>query len=145
MRDTPRDVGPGRRALREDEFGNIIDGDDVAVFGFRSLFAGHAHGKIPLLAVAVDGDLALHETLMTAARGVKDFRKFGGDFAERQTKSLAFGTSDQSLRRAIENGDEPFGIDADDACACTGQHRLRKTPAAVDLIARPHDVFMLGA
>ena len=45
-------VGPGRGTLRQDQLGDVVDGDDVAVLGVLRLFAGHAHGEITFLAVA---------------------------------------------------------------------------------------------
>src|ERR1700675_3644401 len=42
----------GRGARAQNELGDVVDGDDVAVFGVLRLFAGHAHGEIAFLAVA---------------------------------------------------------------------------------------------
>ena len=38
----PGDVGPGGGTLRQHELGHVVDGDDVAVLGLRSLLAGDA-------------------------------------------------------------------------------------------------------
>ena len=33
--DAARDIGPGRGALRQHQLGDVVDGDDIAVLGFR--------------------------------------------------------------------------------------------------------------
>ena len=52
VRDAAGDVGPGRGALRGDQFGDVVERHDVAVLGFARLLAGDAHRQIALAAVA---------------------------------------------------------------------------------------------
>ena len=143
--DAPRNIRPSRGALRQHQLGDVVDGDDVAVLGFGGLFAGHAHRIIALLAVAADRHLALHQALIAVARRLKDIGELGRDLGERKPEHLAFRAPDQLLGRAIEDGDAAVGIDADDAGAGAGQHRFGESPAAVDQIARAHDVVVLRA
>ena len=89
--------------------------------------------------------MTLDQTLIVASRAVENLGEFGRDLGERPAQHFAFDAADQPLRRAIENGDAAVGIDADDAGAGAGQHRLGKPPPAVDEVAGAHDVVMLGA
>ena len=52
---------------------------------------------------------------------------------------------DQLLGRAVEDADPAVGVDADDAGARAREHRFGETAAAVDLIARAHQVVALRA
>src|ERR1700722_2356915 len=142
--DAAGDVGPGRGTLRQNELGDVVDGDDVAVLGVRRLFAGHAHGEITFLAVARDRDLALYQTLVAMAGGLKNLGELGRDFGQRPAERLALGASGEGLRRTVEDGDLAVGIDADDAGAGARQHGLGETAPAVDQVARAHDVLVLG-
>ena len=145
MRDAARDVGPGRRPLRQNEFGDVVDGDDIAVLGFGRLFAGDAHRIISFLAVARHRDLTLDKALIAVARGQENLGEFGSDFGERQTEHFAFDPSDQPLRRAVEDGNPSVAVDTDDAGTGARQHRFGKPAPAVDEIAGAHDVFVLRA
>ena len=143
--DAAGDVGPGRGALRQHQFGDVVDGDDIAVLGFARLLAGHAHRIISLLAVARERDLTLHQPLIAAARGLKNLGEFGRDRRQRLAEDVALDAADQPLRRAVENGNPAVGIDADDAGAGAGKHGFGESPPAVDEIARANDVVMLRA
>jgi hypothetical protein len=41
--DAPRDVGPGRSALRRHQLGDVVKGDDVTTLGVRRLLGGDTH------------------------------------------------------------------------------------------------------
>ena len=96
--DAAGDVGPGRRALREHQLGDVVDGDDVAVIGLGGLLAGDAHRKIALLTVAADRHLALDQPLIAAARRVEDLGEFGRDFGQRTAERLAFRHARSAVR-----------------------------------------------
>ena len=84
------DVGPGRGTLRQHQFGDVVDGDDIAVFGLARLLAGHAHRIVSLLAVARQRDLPLHQPLIAALRGLKNLAEFGRDSRKRLAEHVAF-------------------------------------------------------
>ena len=143
--DAPGDVRPCRGALRQHQLGDVVDGDDIAVLGFARLLAGHAHRIIALLAVTRQRNLALNETLIAAARGLKNFGEFGHDLGQRPAEHVALDAADQPLRGAVENGNPAVGIDADDAGAGAGENRFGEPPPAVDDVAGANDVFVLRA
>src|SRR5690606_32214457 len=57
VRNAPRDVGPGGRALRGDELGDVVERHDRADFAGTRLFAGDADGEDALLLADGDRDL----------------------------------------------------------------------------------------
>ena len=77
MRDAARDVGPCRGPLCGNQFGNVVKCDDVAVARMAGLFGTDAHRKVALMAVAVDGDLALYQPLRALPRGFHHVIEFG--------------------------------------------------------------------
>ena len=50
MRDPACHVGPGRGALRDHEFGDVVERDNITVFGVGRLLAGDTHRQIALAA-----------------------------------------------------------------------------------------------
>src|SRR5258705_12099705 len=60
-------------------------------------------------------------------------------------EGLRFGVADELLGGAIEDADATGSIDADDAGACRGQHRLDEPAAAVDKVAGADQLVALGA
>ncbi len=71
--------------------------------------------------------------------------KFRHNLCQRLAEHVGFRMADQPLGRAVEDADAAIGIDADDARAGAGQNRFGETAAAVDQVARAHDVVALGA
>ena len=69
----------------------------------------------------------------------------GSDLVERPWQRIGFAAADQLFGGSVEDADAPLGVDADDAGARARQHRLGEAAAAVDEVARPHDVVALGA
>ena len=96
--DAARDVGPGRGALRENQLGDVVDGDDVAVLGLGRLLAGDAHREIALLAVAGDRDLALDQALIAAARGGKNLGELGRDLVRAGGRAPRFRCARSAAR-----------------------------------------------
>ncbi len=118
VRDAAGDVRPCRGALRGDEFGDVVERDDVAFVGLRRLLLGaDAHGEIALDAVAADFDLTLQQPLRTAASRGHQFVEFGNDLGQRLAQHFRFGMPDQFFRRTVENGDLSLAVDTDDASA----------------------------
>src|SRR4029079_14774752 len=71
MGDAPRDIGPGARALGADEFGDVVEGDDIAL-GFRlGAFAGDADGKIAVSAQAMQRNLIGDEATALLLRALQ--------------------------------------------------------------------------
>ena len=68
MRDAPRNVGPGRRALSGDEIGDVVERHHVAAVRVGGLLGGHPDREIALAHVAIDRDLALHQPVHAGAR-----------------------------------------------------------------------------
>ena len=69
----------------------------------------------------------------------------GNTSDERMVQRLRFGMTDQFLGGPVENSDAAGRIDADDAGARRGQHRLDEAPAAVDQFAGIDQFVALGA
>ena len=61
------------------------------------------------------------------------------------TECLRFGVTDELFGGTIEDADAAGGIDADDARARRGQHRLDEPAAAVDKVAGADQLVALGA
>ena len=139
------DVGPGGRALRGDEFGNIIQRDDIAVMGIDRLFVGHTDRGRAFTATAGDGNLSLHQPRTSGVRGSDDFRKLRHHFLDRLAEGFGLAGLDQFFRRTVEDADVSLGVDANDAGAGAGQHGLGEYAAAVDEVAGAHDIIALGA
>ncbi len=59
VRDAPRDVGPGRRALRGDEFGDIVEGQHRAVMLLAGRLPRQPDGEVALIAVDDERHLLL--------------------------------------------------------------------------------------
>ena len=57
MRDAPRHIRPCGRTLGDDEIGDVVKGDDVAVTAVASVLAGHLHIQRSFLAPPHDVDL----------------------------------------------------------------------------------------
>ena len=107
------------------------------------MLAGHAHRKVAFAAIAVDRYLAL--ALHAGARRLDQLGQLRHDFAERMAQRFGAGMSDQPFGRTVEDADQPFRVDADDAGAGARQHGLGEAAAAVDDVARAHDIVALGA
>ena len=109
------------------------------------LFGRDAHRQIALAHVAADRDLALHQAVHPRARLGEQRLKLGHHVGQLAAGRVGFVLPDQPLGRAVEDADPALRIDADDARARARQHRLGETAAAVDLVARAHQVVALGA
>src|SRR5262249_23850249 len=101
--------------------------------------------EIAFVVTAADGDLSLHQSLRAGVSLGNDWCQLRHDLDQWFAEDLGFGSPDQLLRRTIENADAAVGGHADDAGARPRQHRLGKSPSAVDKVAGAHDVVALGA
>jgi hypothetical protein len=144
MGDAARHVGPGRGALRRHQIGNVVQRDDVAVVGFRRLFACDPDRQITFATIAIDRHLPLHKALGARASRGNHACEFRHNVYQWAAERFGFRAADQSFGRAIENADASLGIDANDACARACQHRFGESTAAVDKVARADDVVALG-
>src|SRR4029079_2790896 len=113
--------------------------------GRARLFARHAHREVTLATVAIDRHLALYQTLQPGSRGSEDFGEFGNDVGQLPSERLRFRTPDQSLGGPAQDADTALRVQADDPRARSGQHGFGETAAAVDQVARAHDVVALRA
>ena len=143
--DAAGDVGPGRGALRGDQLGDVVEGDDVAALGIDGLLAGDAHRDVAVAAAAADRDLALDQALAARSRLVDDLLELRRDLVERAPERVGLAAADELLGGAVEDADAALAVDADDAGAGAGEHRLGEAAAAVDHVAGAHDVVALGA
>src|SRR5262249_39952573 len=134
---------PGRGSLRADEFGDVVERDDVAVFALRRLLGRHAHRKVALATAAADRHLPLNQALNACSRVGDDVAELGYDVGERFAKDVAFATSNETLGGTIEDADVACAVDADDPGARARQHGFREPAPAVDDVASPHDVVAL--
>ena len=96
MGDAARDIGPGRGALRDDQIGDVVERDDIAVFGFARLLGRHAHRQIALAVFATDRHLALHQPLRAGSGGVEEFGEFRHDIVERPAERVDLGVPDRA-------------------------------------------------
>ena len=62
MGDAPRDIGPGRIALRRDEFGDVVEGHDMAVLGVIRALGRDPHDEAAILLAGPEIDLAFGRT-----------------------------------------------------------------------------------
>ena len=134
MGDAPGDIGPGGGALRGDQGGDVVEGDDEALELAGLPFGGDAHQQIQAAAIADDRDLGLG-----AARGPvhglfhqgRHFRHGGRQLAANQRIGPH---RQQGQRRAVGKFDTGARIEADDPGGDTGQHGFREPPSAVELL-----------
>src|SRR5215475_15800861 len=105
----PRNVGPGGRALRRDELGDVIKSDNVmALIGFTRELARDAHIEIAIATGPIDRDLPLDQPLAAGARDREKIDQLRHDVAERVSQHLRLGVADQLLGRAVEDTDPPL-------------------------------------
>ena len=71
MRDAPRDIGPGRGALRGNQVGDVVKGHDVARLLLARALARHGNVQVARLAFAHDVHMRLHPCLI-AGHGLLD-------------------------------------------------------------------------
>ena len=100
VRNAAGDVGPGRRALRGDEFSHVVQRNDIAALGIGRLFGGDADRQIAFAVLAVDRHLPLHQPLNTQLGVGKNLLQLRKDFRQRMTDNVGLQTVDQLLRRA---------------------------------------------
>src|SRR5687767_9376234 len=68
MRDALRYFRPGRGALRDDQLGDVVEGDDEAIILLAAAFLRQSHRKRQVRALAAIGDLRLHGAAPDARR-----------------------------------------------------------------------------
>src|SRR5689334_17135515 len=94
----PRDVGPGGRALRHDELGDVIKCDDMmTLIGFAGELTCDTHVEIAIATAPVDGDLSLGQSLTASARNREEIEQLRHHLAKRATQHLCLGVADQLL------------------------------------------------
>src|ERR1700681_4926968 len=84
-------------------------------------------------------------TLLAGERLFDQWRDFRNLVAERDADEIHLRAVEQLLGRAIDDRNAALGIETDDARSHAREHRLGKTAALIDLVARADDVFVLRA
>src|SRR5690606_18550393 len=85
VRNSAGDIGPGRRALRGDELGDVVEGHDGPLLFPAVHLAGEADGEDALVPVLVD---ELHLMLHAVGEPVLAFFQQGTDFRNGFLKRL---------------------------------------------------------
>src|SRR5690606_13554388 len=123
--DAAGDVLPRRVALRRDQTGDVVEGQDrlalAAAFG--------PHAQPTGLPLAGQVDLLLGPGLGAAQQRGQLRRQIG---QSRSRRRLFFQT-EQPNRLLVEGRDAPLAVQADDPGADAGQHRLDKPAAGLGL------------
>ena len=142
MGDAAGDIGPGRRALRRDEIGDVVERHYVAARLALRLLTGDADGNGALATAAHKLDLLLQSALASLGLGEQ-----GGDLRHHIRQRLAdefLGREPQRpLRARIGDGDDAVGIDAEHARRDPREHGLGEAAAPVDqVVGRPQAVVL---
>jgi len=117
----------------------ISQGDDIAWSGLGRLLGGDPHRDGAVAAVAVDRGLSLARRWPPRRAGSISclssgaFSSSGWSRASASLEPISFSAD------RLRMPDMALAVDADDAGAGAGQHRLGERRRAVDEIARPHE------
>ena len=131
--DASGDIGPGSLALRRQQLGDVVEGDNEAADFLRIVLGGDAHQKGAGAVAAGDLHLRLGQPIGTTHRLFQEAghlrRDLGQVFADRQVEIDA----QQGRRGAVGEVDPAGAIEADDPCRYPGQHRLGKPAPLIQL------------
>src|SRR5690606_17428821 len=138
VRNPAGNVAPGGRALRGDQLGDVVEGDDAALIALlrMSLLLGHLDCEDALLISDRHGDLAMRAVpaLQLLGRLRAMLAESRNSFGKRPAKKIIGLDAKQALSRRIRYADDPGSVETDDARADAGQHRLHEAAALVELI-----------
>ena len=132
--DAPGDVAPRRHALRHDEVGHVVEGDDVALeVAVVGLAAGDADEEVALAGAAAELDLGLGDAALALVEAVEEV----GELRHR----LADGAAGRGLEVEVDEGggggvhhlDAPGPVEADDPGGDPGEHRVEEPPPPLGL------------
>ena len=138
VRDAARDVGPGGLALRELQFGDVVEGDDEAVRPARvssapirtSSVRGLLGGPMRTSSVRGRSGAARAAAISSANSGTTSPRS--------RPIAASRSTPEQLGGGAVGQLDPATRVEADHAGRNALQHRLGEPAAAVDLAVRLH-------
>ena len=132
--DAPGDVGPGRRALRRDEVGDVVERHDVALVRAPRGFGRDPDVEVAFPSAAHERDLRL---IHAVARHL-GLDQHGGELGKLLGKGLAHSAllvlvqSEQLSRERVQHGDDVRGRDADHRRWDARQHGFREHAAFVE-------------
>ncbi len=142
MRDAPRDVGPGRLALRRLQLRDVVEGDDEAVRPVAAQLRADAHQQRAPAALRPDLHLTDARPLGVLERLGEQGCEVRHDLGQAVTGQAEQVDADQLARRPVRQLDPALRVEPDDAGGHARQHRLGKAPSLVDLAIR---IQQLGA
>ena len=135
VRDAPRHVAPGRHALRDDEVGHVVEGDDVAlevaVVGAaarRRAPAGRARGPC-----GAAGPRPARRRPCGASSRCEQVGELRHRLGERPAGRRPRVEVEQRRRGGVHHLDAPGAVEADDAGGDARQHRVEQPPPPLGL------------
>ena len=145
MGDAARHIRPCGRTLGDDEIGDVVEGDDVAVTAVAGILTGHLHIQRPFLAAPHDVDLLAEVAARPGVGLVDDLFDLRRDLRQLRADKLLGGLRQEFFARWIDDGDPAVLIDPDDGGRDARKYRLDETTAIVDIVLGLDDLFLLAA
>ncbi len=116
VRDATRNIGPGARALRLHEFGDIVESDDGTDVALPFPLVGNPDREGPLFVADLFLDLVLALVLQALLiDGAKDRRELGNDLGQMLADDVHALKAEQALGSAAQKCDAVVAVETDDA------------------------------
>ena len=131
--DAAGDIGPGRLALRRQQFGDVVEGDDKAADLIVAVLGGDAHQQRAGAVAAGELNLRLRQPVGPALGLVQQHRHLGRDFGEVLPDRQFEIDAEQRRGRAVGQVDAAVAIEPDHPGRDAGQHRLGEAAPLVEL------------
>ena len=127
--DAAGDVLPGGVALRRDETGYVVEGQNKAVI------RGAAGAKAQATRVRAAGDVDLRLGAGGGMGGLfHQFREFRGEITQPLAVRGVGRQAEQGHGLAVDGGNTALAVEADHACADPGQNRLDELTPGLRLV-----------
>ena len=139
--DAARHVGPGGRALSNDQLGDVVERHHVAL---SVAFAGHADGEVALRSGAAQRDLIGRKPLPLFLRTLQMLAEFRHDVGKLLADKLLLFEAEKFLGGAVDQIDGAVGVHAHDARGHAGEHGFHEAVALIERRIGADQLVALG-